>query len=335
MFLVFLVPSRGLSQIFDTIVPGDRIGQLRLTSNLADIRKALGPESAQLPGSWDGTTLHAWEPLALEAQADDATGNLIVMHIGVPSGQNPWAEFKTGEGLGIASREEEVVRILGTPARTPIDTGRGWKLIGFPQRGITFLVATGGPLAGKVIALDVYWKYRALGDAMVVPGDRISVVKLGMTAEQVVATVGGGYIQHRSEGVYFWPHTGLILHLPNSVDGIGAFRAQWLEDAGVEYRTARGLGWMNTAQQVRTALGEPTFLQQIFERDFITLGGLDPSVELWIYPSGIGFALDAQAGVVLGVFVFVFCPSPQPFVSSTCPGPQLPPPRMPPIPRPP
>ncbi len=133
------------------------------------------------------------------------------------------------------------------------------KSIYFAAKGIAFTVAVKGLDVGKVAELRIFWKVRAPGDLTVVPGSRISSLALGMTTDQAVATLGGGYIRHTRgpRESYYWPHYGLTMLATNGVAAeVITSWDQQLEDVGVKYSTAQGLGFDSTAEQIRSTFGE-------------------------------------------------------------------------------
>lgn len=292
--LLLLLPSQGASQVFDVIVPGQRIGQLQLAGKLADVRKVVGQETRQDRGAVRGTTLYVWEQLGLEVTVDDITGNVLEEFVGTPQGANPWAEYRTPEGLGFGSTDLDITQILGAPSRISDTSPRSWRFIAYYPRGITFLMPTSGSAAGRTFAVGIYWpRVQPSGDTRVISGVRISSIELGMSLDKVIATLGGGYIQSAQYAEYFWPQSGLGVHVTGVVDAIRATWDQELEDAGVRYATENELKWKSTVQQLKTVLGEPS---QRSRTGF---------VETWIYsPRGIAFAVDVPSETVLSISVF-------------------------------
>lgn len=137
------------------IVPGERIGRLELGDRLEEVVSLLGTGVSRGQGFQAGTTIHTWDPIGLWLIADDSTG--IVLWISVEGGPsaspNFWIELSTREGLRLGSTEEEVLAVMGNPARTASDGVA--KSLHFDQRGIRFTLPLRGPMAGKVAALRV------------------------------------------------------------------------------------------------------------------------------------------------------------------------------------
>lgn len=133
------------------IVPGERIGSLRLDGKLDEVTKIIGPGIPRGRGLRDGTTTHTWDPIGLWLIGDNATGNIL--WISVETGENPWGELSTREGLRLGSSEEEVLAAMGKPPRTVSDGFA--KSLYFDQQGIRFTFPSRGPMAGKVGALRV------------------------------------------------------------------------------------------------------------------------------------------------------------------------------------
>lgn len=133
------------------IVPGERIGGLRLERKLDEVTKIIGAGLPRGAGVREGTTAHTWDPIGLWLIADNATGNIL--WISVETGENPWRELATREGLRLGSSEEEVVAAMGKPARIVSDDFA--RSLYFDQQGIRFTFPTRGRMAGKVAALRV------------------------------------------------------------------------------------------------------------------------------------------------------------------------------------
>jgi hypothetical protein len=133
------------------IVPGERIGRLQLEGKLDEVTKIIGQGIRRGRGLRDGTTTYTWDPIGLWLIADNATGNIL--WISVETGENPWRDLSTREGLRLGSSEEEVLAAMGKPLRTVSDGFA--KSLYFDQQGIRFTFPTRGPMVGKVGALRV------------------------------------------------------------------------------------------------------------------------------------------------------------------------------------
>lgn len=277
------------------VVPGERIGNLRVASRLADLEASLGRGTPTGRGViFSDSTFYQWDAAGLAAIADDVTGNVLWISV-CACGSNPWAGFATAEGAGFGLTEEQVVAAMGTPQGTFADfTG---KSLYYSSRGIAFFLAATGPEAGKVAGFRIYWAFRAPGDQIVIPGRRMSVANVGMSLTHALAVLGGGYTLRRlSAGVegYHWPHFGLTIFVDGgAVIEVGATWSGQLEWAGVRYATTEGLGFGSMGAQIRSALGEPADRRQ------------SGTVETWGYPSrGIAYAIDVSRGLVIGIYIF-------------------------------
>ncbi|MBI2350447.1 MAG: hypothetical protein HYV00_03030 [Deltaproteobacteria bacterium] len=137
------------------IVPGERIGQVRLGSEVEEIFRALGKGFPRGQGFREGTTIYTWDPIGLWLIADDITGEILWISVegGPPANPHSWVELSTREGLRLGSAEEEVLAVMGKPSRTVSDGFA--KSFYFDQQGIRFTLPITGPLAGKVAALRV------------------------------------------------------------------------------------------------------------------------------------------------------------------------------------
>lgn len=137
------------------IVPGERIGQLKLGDKLEGVGGVLGKGVPRGPEFRDGTTTYTWDPIGLWLVADDATGHIIWISVERGPATNPhaWVELATRDGLRLGSTEEEVLAAMGKPARTVSDGVA--KSLYFDRQGIRFTLPIRGPMAGKVAALRV------------------------------------------------------------------------------------------------------------------------------------------------------------------------------------
>ena len=315
------------------IVPGDRIGQFRLSGKAADVHKTLGSPSQSEAGFWPDASTHKWTTAGFAIMVDDFTGNLLYMSMNGTSTSGPLAGAVTKEGIGLGSTEQQIVAALGRPSLVASDAkplaapqGSQGRTIYYHGRGISFTLASNGPKAGRVTFIDLFWALRATGDALVVPGLRIANVSVGMHAEQMMTLLGGGYSMVRNDTVttvndpsigpirvgnvrlgtfsVAWPHLALGASIENwHVSRIGARWSNSLEAAGVRYATTHGIGFNSTAQQVVSTLGQPSGRFSFAHRE------ADDS-EGWVYRSvGIAVALGrpshyARPGRVVLIVVF-------------------------------
>jgi hypothetical protein len=277
------------------IVPGDRIGPVRLEERLPDVFRTFGRDVSEGPGTWAGTTYYEWRSAALAVIADDISGHLLSISV-CACASNPWAGHATAEGIGLGASEDQVVAALGAPSRRAEDARA--RTIHYVRQGISFILPLTGPQAGRVVSIRVAWPVRAPGDTTAVENQRISGITLGMSAEAALAALGGGYLQQRTaeRSRYHWPQSGLVLDVADGkVEQVLVLAEQMLEQAGIRYATPDGLGFNSAAQEVAGAYGAPAERRP------------QGAWELWLYPSrGIGFGVSVQGrpGVVVGIFVF-------------------------------
>lgn len=271
------------------IIPGERVGPIRLTGTIDDIMKLFGPGTARGAGMWGFSKLQTWDAIGLWVVFDDGTGNVFWISVDTSS-SNPWAEHSTAEGIRLGAREENVVTAMGAPGR--IVRSGGATSLYYDHRGIRFTLADTGPLAGKVGAIRVVWPSVARGDTLVVPGRRISAIEVGMPVDQALVALGGGY--HRGESspgihVYYWPHLGLsFVERAKRLISVRAGSHIPSDAAALRYATMENLGRDSTASEIRSIFGEPS------------KADLSNDSSSWIYPSrGIAFALDDRQRVRL------------------------------------
>lgn len=278
------------------VVAGERIGNVRLNSRLADVEAAFGRGVPQGRGLWEGSTYYDFPAAALAVVADNATGNVLWISA-CACGANPWREHATTEGLKLGATEEQVVGAMGAPTSTFADANG--KSLYYPAKGINYTVAAGGEAAGRVFAYRIYWPNRSPGDTVIVPGQRISSIGAGMAGQAALASLGGGYISVRQGPIelFHWPHYALLIFVEaGRVAQVTVFYEPLHEAIGLRYATGQGLGISSTREQIRAAFGEPP------QRE------LRGPIEAWMYMSqGIVFnvAISGQlAGRIVGVGVF-------------------------------
>jgi hypothetical protein len=135
------------------IVPGERIGKLRLGSKLAEYTQIIGIGIPYQQMLRKGTTTYTWDPIGLWLIIDDKTGEII--WISVEAGLSTrWEELTTQEGLRIGLTEEEVLKIMGPTHRTVSDDNATSQY--FNKQGIALTYANKGQLKGKVGSLRVF-----------------------------------------------------------------------------------------------------------------------------------------------------------------------------------
>jgi hypothetical protein len=282
----------------ELIVPGERIAGLRLAARLADIEAVHGNGQPVGQGQWDGSVVYSWTTPGLRAVVAGTSGNLLSLAISAVA-SSPWAGVATVEGLKFGSTEEEVRAAMGAPSRT-IGDAKG-KALHYRAQGIAFVVATEGAQAGRVTEVYVYWKHRTPGDAVVVPGHRISGVAVASTLPAVRALLGEGFfqVQQGDAEVFQWPHFAIAIILKQGhLWRVTGFYDEGHDELGLRYYMGRGVGIKSTSQELRAAFGEPL--------DRRKLG----RVEEWVYPT-IGLAAGiAMEGSLQGhvVYISVFAP---------------------------
>lgn len=278
------------------VLPGERIGHLRLASRLGDLEARYGTGTPQGRGLWDGSTYYDFPAAALSVIADNATGNLLWMSV-CACGTNPWRDHATAEGVKLGTSEDQVTAAMGTPARTFSDA-QGTSLY-YPEKGITFTLTATAESAGRVASYRIFWPNRSPGDTVIVPGQRISGVRVGTAGQAAVAALGGGFISVRQGPVdlYHWPHFALVIFVEGGrVVQVSVAYDPLHEAIGLRYATGQGIGIGTTRAQLRAAFGEPA------QRD------VRGPAEVWVYPSqGIAFYVAVsgpQAGQIVGAGVF-------------------------------
>jgi hypothetical protein len=171
------------------IVPGERIGPLRLDAKVGEIVKLLGPGTLR-PGGWSFSKVQTWDAMGVWIDFDPGTGN--VLWIGTEaSGSGPWAEYSTAEGIRGGARRDDVLAAMGPPART-VSAG-GLTSFYYDSHGLRLTLADTGPDAGTVREIRVVWPSVLRGDALIIPGRRISTLEVGMPIDRALAQLGGGY----------------------------------------------------------------------------------------------------------------------------------------------
>src|SRR5882672_6942237 len=175
------------------IVPGERIGPLRLDAKVGEIVKLLGPGTLR-PGGWSFSKVQTWDAMGVWIDFDPGTGN--VLWIGTEAGgSSPWAEYSTPEGIRSGARPDDVLAAMGSPERT-VYAG-GLTSFYYDSRGLRLTLADTGPHAGTVREIRVVWPSIPRGDTLIVPGKRISSLEVGMPIDRALTQLGGGY--HRGE----------------------------------------------------------------------------------------------------------------------------------------
>jgi uncharacterized protein len=243
------------------IVPGERIGPLRLDQKISDIVQLCGPGVVAVEGGPRRAQLFSvqtWNPIGLWIQFDSMTGNVVWISIEV-NDSDSWAAYSTADGIRLGTHKEELVRSMGTPER--VVTEGGFTSFYYDRRGVRFTMADAGRFAGKVGSIRVVSRSTPRGDTTIVPGKRISSVEVGMGVDRAIALLGGGY--HEGEAapgvhLYYWPHLGLsILEKQGHVISVRAGRQTPADAADISYRTASGLGQGSMATEIKDAFGEP------------------------------------------------------------------------------
>ncbi len=125
------IVARADAPLWD-IVPGQRIGLVRLDSNVRDVTAVLGPE-ASTGGLSDGSFVHRWfEPPMNVGLGMRATPAGTIYRIWVI---NSGSSMINGR-LHVGSREAEVLAALGAPSRVTVDAAAGLKTLWYDARGL-------------------------------------------------------------------------------------------------------------------------------------------------------------------------------------------------------
>lgn len=279
------------------IVPGERIGAVRLAAHIDELTELLGPGASRGRGLWPGSELRKWDKFGLWAVVDRVTGNVLWISID-KSGRSPFTHYATAEGIRLGTAEKELLAIMGPPEHTVADSEV--HSLDYDSRGIRFTLYNNGPQKGSVGGLRIVWASVPRGDTVIEPGLRISGVSIGTSTENVKMILGGGYLRSESPGtlpVYYWPHLGLsLVEQSGRVISVRAGSLVPTDDPSVTYATAEALTRTSSGSQVVSVFGKP---RETHESPF---GG-----NWWVYRhAGIAFELDKEQKVR---FIDVFLPS--------------------------
>jgi hypothetical protein len=275
------------------IIPGDRIGPIRLGGTIDEVVTLIGPSPQKVPWYWPGSLLQTWIIMGISVVYDTGTGNILEISIGnTRFGPWPdyWASYLTPEGVCLGTKRRTVVSRMGNPERTI--AGGGAKGLYYDRRGIRFTLLGTWPFTQKVGAIRVVWPSVPHGDTLIVPGKRISSIEVGMPIDEVLTALGGGYHRGKSSPgfhVYYWPHLGLsLVERSGGTISVRAGAEVAADAAGLRYAAADGIGLGTTAAEVTRVYGEPDET------------GHDRGWHWWTFRSqGISFALDDQSRVRL------------------------------------
>ena len=129
---------------------------------------------------------------------------------------------------------------------------------------------------------------RPVADGVIVPGERISGIRVGMAMRDAIAVAGGAWVRVKDPmgaDVYLWPHRAVrIRPIRDGVASVGALSAPETMRAGVTYATASGWGPGSTTAEIRSALGDPPDRRQ------------QGPIERWTYPScGVAVGVDGES----------------------------------------
>ena len=279
------------------IVPGDRIGHLRLAGTLAEIEALHGAGVAEGKPESFQTKTYAWAPLGLRVGVDEVSRNVLWI---VVSGENTdaWRGFATAEDIGLGTPGERLIVRMPWIDRILSD-GRGKRFFNFDDLGIRFVVAGRGARAGGIAEIRIAWAPRQVGDLLIVPGERISAVRVGATLAEARAVLGGGFQQWRpwlrrpERTLYGWWHLGLsLLEEGGRVVEVRASRVSAEMKTPPRYTTLSGLGPGSTLEDVRRGFGAPPKVD-------------GRAVDLWTDPwAGIAFSFSFEGKRVGDVRVF-------------------------------
>ena len=251
------IPTSAITLSDRVIVPGERIGPVRLAGKIEDIAKMFGSGAMRGSGPPGLFVLQTWDALGLWVEFNPGTKNVVWISVD-DSGSNLWAEHSTAEGVRLGTTRQELVSIMGSPERTV--TGGGATSLYYDRQGIRFSIADAGSRGGKIIGIRVVWPSVMRGDGLVVPGNRISGIILGAPVDQALTILGGGY--HRGESspgvhVFYWPHFGMtVVERAGRVVSVRAGGLIPADAAGLRYATTGGLGRGSTISEIKAAFGE-------------------------------------------------------------------------------
>lgn len=211
------------------VVPGERIGPLKLASRLADLEAVYGRATPQGRGLWDLSTMYGWDAIGLRVIAG-TTGNVLWMSV-CPCGSNPWAGFTTAEGLGFGATEEQVRAAMGPPSRTVGDASG--KALHFAAQGIAFVFESGGLAIfvqdGRVVQVDAY--YDEHHDDLKIRYATTQGLGIGSTREEVRSAFGEPPQRELRGPIEAWVYMnqGIVFNVATSgslagrIVGVGVF----------------------------------------------------------------------------------------------------------------
>jgi hypothetical protein len=280
------------------IIPGERVGPIRLAASIDEVGSILGPNSwREAPWCWPGSMMRYWVDMGFSVVRDTETGNIVEISVkrdGAGPWPDYWATYRTPEGVCLGSKKRDVISLMGTPERTV--SGGGAKSLYYDRRGIRFTILGRWPFARKVGAMRIVWPSVPRGDTLVVPGSRISSIEVGMAIDAVLAALGGGYLKGKSSAsfVYYWPHLGLsLVEQSGRAISVRAGSAVSADAPSLLYATTEGLSFGSKASDIRRVYGDSA-------ETGTALGWL-----WWTYRSeGIAFALDKRSSRVRLLDVF-------------------------------
>jgi len=253
------------------IVPGERMGALRLDMNIRDLVKILGPATKEPPGLWRFSKMFEWDKLGVSAQVDSSTGKVLAVGIFVSS-SGPWdmtikgfssADYTTAKGIRLGARREDAISALGPPERTV--SGGGATSLYYGRRGMRVTAVDLGPHAGEISQIRIFWPTPPLGDSMIIPRERISNVGIGMALDRALALLGGGY-HHEKEAsggdFYYWPHFGLgFVECNGQISSVRVARPSESDAGTIRYATADELSLDSALDEVEKAFGQSSTKQ--------------------------------------------------------------------------
>jgi len=140
------------------IIPGERIGTLRLSGKISDIQNAFGLPTKTSDGPWRFSKTAWWRGNYVEF--DPATGNVFL--IGIDGSASPWADYSITNGIRFGSTRDDVVSAFGSPERTV--TAAGSTSFYYDKRGVRFTLSDIGPKAGRVGEIRIVWPTVPHGD---------------------------------------------------------------------------------------------------------------------------------------------------------------------------
>ena len=131
LILLFLTITPAFSN--QLIVPGERIGKIKLGMDFSEVKKILGDPDRSPTTTGDGLTEYRYmKSHALIIDVDPKTQQVKMIATGLVS------TYKTSEGLTVGSSDKNVENSMGKSEI--IKLGTGSYTLKYPQKGIEFIL---------------------------------------------------------------------------------------------------------------------------------------------------------------------------------------------------